>query len=75
MESQNRYTFDVDPRLTKIQIRKFIETVYKVSVLSVNTHKLPRKKKGLGSFQGLKSESKRAIITLNKKDSLPFLNQ
>ena len=28
LENNNQYTFDVDPRLTKPQIRQFIEKVF-----------------------------------------------
>jgi len=70
IENGNHYTFDVDPRLTKPQIRQFIESVFNVKVISVNTHRLPRKKRRLGSSQGYKTQYKRAIVTLRKEDSL-----
>ena len=70
IENGNHCTFDVDPRLTKPQIRQFIESVFNVKVISVNTHRLPRKKRRLGSSQGYKTQYKRAIVTLRKEDSL-----
>nr|YP_010455863.1 ribosomal protein L23 [Tetraselmis marina]UUA64539.1 ribosomal protein L23 [Tetraselmis marina] len=70
IEQDNRYTFNVDPRLTKPQIRKFVEKVFNVKVIAVNTHKPPRKKRRLGSSQGYKTQYKRAIVTLHKKDSI-----
>ena len=57
----NQFSFDVDVRLTKPQIRKLIEEFFKITVLAVNTHRPPRKKKRLGS----KSNYKRVIITVN----------
>ena len=73
IENENRYTFDVDPRLTKPQIRQVIEKVFNVKVISVNTHCPPRKKRRLGSSQGFKKQYKRAIITLRKEDSITVL--
>mgnify|MGYP006267005841 FL=1 len=72
IENQNQYTFDVDPKLTKPQIRQFIEKVFNVKVISVNTHRPPRKKRRLGSYQGFRAQYKRAIVTLRKEDSIPI---
>ena len=57
----NQFSFDVDVRLTKPQIRKLFEEFFQVKVLAVNTHRPPRKNKRLGS----KSNYKRVIITVN----------
>jgi large subunit ribosomal protein L23 len=73
IENQNRYTFDVDPKLTKPQIRQLIEKVFNVKVLVVNTHLPPRKKRRLGISQGYKKQYKRAIVTLRKNDSIAVL--
>lgn len=75
IEKQNQYTFDVDPRLTKPQIRQLVEKVFDVKVLAVNTHRPPRKKRRLGSSQGYKTQYKRAIVTLRKEDSIAVLAQ
>jgi large subunit ribosomal protein L23 len=66
----NQYTFDVDLRLTKTKIKELIEDVFDVKVLSVNTHRSPRKKRRLGQYQGSKPRNKRAIITLRPEDSI-----
>jgi len=51
----NQYTFDVDPKITKPQIKKLIETFFKVKVSAVNTHRLP---------STTKKRYKRAIVTV-----------
>ncbi len=43
----NQYTFDVEPKLNKVQIKQLIEDLFEVKVISVNTHRPPRKKKDL----------------------------
>ena len=40
-----QYTFDVDLKLNKLQIKKLIQDLFKVNVLAVNTHRPPKKKK------------------------------
>jgi large subunit ribosomal protein L23 len=66
----DQYTFDVDPRLTKLQIKKLIEEFFQVKVVGVNTHRPPRRKKRLGLSVGYKSSYKRVIITVKTGDSL-----
>lgn len=51
----NQYTFDVDPKLTKPQIRKLIEDFFNVKVIAVNTHRLP---------SNSKKRYKRVIVTV-----------
>ena len=68
VEESDKYTFNVDLRLTKPQIRQFVEKFFNVKVLSVNTHLPPHKKRRTGSSQGFKTQYKRAIITVKKGD-------
>lgn len=67
-EKYNQYTFDVDVKLTKPQIKKLSEEFFNVEVLSVNTHRRPRKKRRLGMSQGYKPSRKRVIIKVKKTD-------
>ncbi len=69
----NQYTFDVDLKITKPQIKKLIKELFQVDVVSVNTHRPPRKKKRLGLNQGYKASNKRVIITLKVGQSLNLL--
>jgi len=68
----NQYTFDVDKRATKLEIKNFFSKLYKRKVLRVNTYRPPAKKKG-GSFSfggkkpGQRGIYKRAIVTLEEK--------
>jgi large subunit ribosomal protein L23 len=57
----NQYTFDVDIKLTKPQIRKLIEDFFKVKVSAINTHRLPRTSK---------SKNKRVIVTVKSGYSI-----
>nr|YP_009532016.1 ribosomal protein L23 [Yamagishiella unicocca]AXZ97288.1 ribosomal protein L23 [Yamagishiella unicocca] len=67
-----QYTFDVDLRLTKPQIKKVFETLFNVNVISVNTHIPPRQKIRVGLAQGFRPRYKRAIITLKEGQSINY---
>jgi large subunit ribosomal protein L23 len=59
-----KYTFEVDPRSNKTEIKQAIEVIFGVKVASVNTlnrvGKTRRTKFGLGK----RKDTKRAIVTL-----------
>lgn len=67
-----QYTFDVDIRLTKPQLKKLFETLYNVNVISVNTHIPPRQKMRVGVAQGFSPQYKRAFIKLKEGQSITF---
>jgi large subunit ribosomal protein L23 len=67
-----QYTFDVDKRLTKPQIKKLFETLFNVNITSVNTHIPPRQKIRAGMTGGYKPTYKRAIITLKEGESITY---
>ena len=52
-----------------------MEEVFSVKVLSVNTHRCPRKKRRLGQYQGYRPRNKRVIITLSPDDSIAFFGE
>ena len=70
----NQYTFDMDNRLTKTQIKQVIKKVFNVSVVAINTHRPPRKKRRVGTQQGLKAAYKRVIITLKPGDTIELFS-
>jgi large subunit ribosomal protein L23 len=69
----NQYTFDMDDRLTKTQIKQIVQELFKVSVVAVNTHRPPRKKRRVGTRQGFKSSYKRVIITLKAGETIELI--
>jgi len=72
----NRYGFVVDRKATKPQIKKAIESLYKVSVESVNTLVYARKVKSRytkgGVITGKTTSYKKAFVTLVEGDSIDF---
>ena len=61
---QGKYTFEVDPRSNKTEIKQAIENIFKVEGASLNTlnrvGKVRRTKFGIGK----RKDTKRAIVTL-----------
>jgi large subunit ribosomal protein L23 len=71
----NVYTFVVDPRATKVDIRKAVESVFGVRVSKVNTlnRKGKRKRNRRTGTYGQRIDTKRAIVTLAAGDKIdPF---
>jgi large subunit ribosomal protein L23 len=63
-------TFSVHPRFTKTKIKSCIEEMFNVKVLSIQTHRCPRKKKDLGQYEGYSKQLKRVIFKVRKEDKL-----
>lgn len=66
-----RYTFKVDKRATKTQIKVAVEDIFGVKVEKVNTANYDGKKKRMGRHEGTTSSYKKAIVQLSK-DSKPI---
>ena len=61
-----KYTFVVDKKATKTQIKNAIEEIFKVDVDSVNTINARGKLKRQGKYEGMTPSYKKAIIQLKK---------
>ncbi|MDR1701310.1 MAG: 50S ribosomal protein L23 [Sporomusaceae bacterium] len=69
---ENKYTFVVRPDANKIEIRKAVEKIFKVKVLSVNTINILGKVKRMGRTQGKRSDYKKAIVKLAPGETIEF---
>jgi large subunit ribosomal protein L23 len=69
--SHNQYLFNVHPDANKIEIKKAIEGMFKVSVLRVNTMNRTGKLKRDRKFKtGRRPSVKRAVVTLKEGDKI-----
>jgi large subunit ribosomal protein L23 len=59
---ENKYTFLVDPRANKTEIKIAVEKVFGVKVLSVNTMNRDGKRKRTAIGFGKRNDTKRAIV-------------
>jgi large subunit ribosomal protein L23 len=66
----NKYLFWVDKNANKIEIRKAVEGIYKVTVNNVNTLKVKGKPKRVRYTMGKTSDWKKAIVTLKEGDKI-----
>ena len=64
------YTFKVVKTASKEDIKKAIETAFKVSVVKVNTLNTKSKKRRVGKYAGRTKTYKKAIVTLAKGSSI-----
>ena len=67
---QNTYTFLVDPRANKTEIKEAVQAIWEVRVTSVNTLRRRGKVKRRGWTTGKRADEKRAIVTLAEGDSI-----
>lgn len=75
-ETLNRYGFIVEKTANKLQVKKAVEEMYSVNVISVNTMRYGGKAKSRYTRTGIisgKTESyKKAIVTLVDGDKIDF---
>jgi large subunit ribosomal protein L23 len=78
MEKSGRYTFEVDSRSNKLEIKKAVEEFYGVKVADVNTVVVPGKNKQrytkAGFLKGVRGSYKKAIVTLNEGESIDLFS-
>ncbi|MBV0929829.1 50S ribosomal protein L23 [Lentilactobacillus sp. IMAU92037] len=59
------YTFDVDLRATKTQVKKATEDIFDVKVVKVNIMNVRGKLKRQGRYAGYTRKRRKAIVTLS----------
>ena len=64
--ADKKYVFYVDVNANKVEIRKAIEEIFKVKVLSVNTINVRGKEKRVGVHTGCTAKKKKAIVRLTE---------
>ncbi len=70
IETENQYTFQVDRRANKNQIKQAVEEAFEVSVYKVNTVNVKRKPKRQGLTRGRTSAWKKAVVRLAPGDRI-----
>ena len=63
---QGKYTFEVDPRANKTEIKLAIEKIFDVDVASVNTMNRQGKTRRTRFGMGKRKDTKRAVVTLSR---------
>jgi large subunit ribosomal protein L23 len=73
-EKTNRYSFVVDKKANKLEIKKAVEVFYGVQVAEVNTMVMPSKLKAkytkAGYVVGRKPSRKKAVVTVAEGETI-----
>ena len=73
-EKENRYSFVVDRKANKLEIKKAVEEFYGVQVANVNTSVVPGKAKSkytkAGYITGRKPAKKKAVVTVAEGETI-----
>ncbi len=78
LQAQNKYTFKVAVAANKIDVRRAVETIFNVKVVSVNMIRMPGKvkmirRKGSAPRPVAPREWKKAIVTLREGQTIDAL--
>ena len=71
-DNMNTYTFKVDVRANKTQIKQAVESAFNVKVVSVNTLNVHPKTKRVGRYTGKTNRYKKAIVKLASGHTISF---
>jgi large subunit ribosomal protein L23 len=71
-EASNKVTFEVHPLANKKEIKNAIETIFKVSVLNIQTIRQQGKPKRVGRHLGRTQDWKKAVATLKPGNQIEF---
>ena len=66
----SQYTFEVDHRAHKPEIKAAIEKMFDVKVVGISTMNPPRRTRRVGRFAGKRSQVKKAIVRLAEGNSI-----
>lgn len=62
--ADKKYTFIVDRKANKSEIRRAVEEIFDVKVVKVNTLNVKGKPKRYGRYSGYTAQRKKAVVTL-----------
>ncbi len=72
--ADNKYTFVVDKRANKTEIKNAIQAIFNVKVEKVNTMIIKGKPKRMGRFEGKRPDRKKAVVTLKEGQKIKIFD-
>ena len=75
IEQHNKYTFEVDRKANKTELKKTFAKLFGVTVTSVNLLKQRPRSRTMGRIKGFGPAVKKAVFTLKAGDSIDILQQ
>ena len=75
MDEENKYTFDVDVKVNRRQVKDAVEELFDVKVEKVNIINVKPKKTRMGRYEGKTNRRKKAIVKLQDGYSIDLFNE
>ena len=69
----NQYVFRVSPRANKLEIKRAVESVYGIDVISVRVIRVPAKRRRLGKITGWKEGYKKAVVKIKEGQKIEIM--
>ena len=73
LAENSKYIFKVYNNASKLEIKKSVEGIHRVDVLSVNTIRIPAKKRRLGRTEGFRKGYRKAVVTIREGQKIEIL--
>jgi large subunit ribosomal protein L23 len=73
LSEKDQYIFKIQKGANKTEVKKAVEGIYGVDVLSVNIVKIPEKKRRMGKTQGFKTGHTKAIVKIREGQKIEIL--
>ena len=71
-EGSNQISFKVHKKANKIEIRRAVETLFKIKVIDVNVMNVQGKRRRVGKNVGKRSDWKKAVVKLAPGENVEF---
>ena len=75
LREDNKYVFEVARTASKTDIKRAVESLFDVTVQSVNTMIVKGKKKRMGRFSGYRNDWKKAIVKLPEGQTIEKMGE
>lgn len=73
LTGKNQYVFKVYPEVNKTEVKKAIENMYGIEVISVRVINVPQKRRRLGRTVGWRKGYKKAIVRVREGQKIEVL--
>jgi large subunit ribosomal protein L23 len=75
LQEENKYTFDVDVKANKIEVKQAVEAMFGVKVVSVNIMNVKPKTKRMGQYVGKTNRRRKAIVKLAEGEVINYFGE
>jgi len=72
LAKENKYTFLVEPKINKNQIKKAIERIFNVKVVKVRTMNYKKRTRGRTRIKSTRPRFKKAIVQIQAGQTIPI---